>query len=175
MRKPRQKPRWAHQPWSTIRKISQIVALLIFFWLFVASHSERIAGNIANIPLRLDPLVGLANLLANRDFAAGSALALIMIVLTLLAGRAWCGWLCPLGTLLDFFSLRRWRQRNWEPPESLRQMKYVILLLIFFAALFSNLSLLVLDPLTLLTRTLTVSVWPALDQVVTAAETASWR
>jgi MauM/NapG family ferredoxin protein len=47
--------------------------------------------------------------------------------------------------------------------------------LILFAALFSNLSLMVLDPLTLLTRTLTVSLWPALDKVVTAAETALYQ
>ena len=52
---------------------------------------------------------------------------------------------------------------------------YYYSLLIFFAALFTNLSLLVLDPLTLLTRTLTVSVWPVLEQVVTSAETALYQ
>lgn len=172
---PGNRPRWALQPWTTVRKIVQILALVGFLWFFIGAHAERISGEIANIPLRLDPLVGFANLLANREIAAGSALALITILITLLAGRAWCGWLCPLGTLLDFFSLRRWRRRNWEPPEALRQMKYVILLLIFFAALFTNLSLLILDPLTLLTRTLTVSVWPALDRIVTAAETVLYQ
>jgi ferredoxin len=43
------------------------------------------------------------------------------------------------------------------------------------AAVFTNLTLLIFDPLTILFRTLSTSVWPAVDQVVTAAETALYR
>jgi ferredoxin len=51
----------------------------------------------------------------------------------------------------------------------------VVLLTILSAALFTNLTLLALDPLTLLFRTLSASVWPAVDQLVTAVETALYR
>jgi polyferredoxin len=169
------KSRWFVQPWTTIRKIVQVLALVLFLVLFVGSHAGQISGGLASLPFRLDPLIGLSNLLSSRTFLAGSALALITLGITLLAGRAWCGWLCPLGTLLDLFSLRRWRQRRWELPDSFRQIKYVLLLLILFAAIFTNLTLLVLDPLTLLTRTLSVSVWPALDQIVTSLEAALYQ
>jgi MauM/NapG family ferredoxin protein len=169
------KSRWSAQPWTTLRKVVQILALVLFLVFFVGSHAGRISGGLASLPFRLDPLIALSNLLASRAFLAGSALALITLGITLLAGRVWCGWLCPLGTLLDLFSLRRWRQRRWGLPDSLRQIKYVLLLLILFAAIFTNLTLLVLDPLTLLTRTLTVSVWPGLDHVVTSLEAALYQ
>jgi polyferredoxin len=169
------KSQWFAQPWTTLRKTVQILALILFFAFFVGSHAGRITGDLASLPFRLDPLIALTNLLASRTFLAGSALALITLGITLLAGRAWCGWLCPLGTLLDFFSLSRWRQRRWELPDHFRQIKYVLLLLILFAAFFTNLTLLILDPLTLLTRTLTVSVWPAVDKIVTSLEAALYQ
>jgi polyferredoxin len=162
-------------PWVTIRKSVQGLALLAFLTLFIGSYGGRISGSSANLPMRLDPLTTLANLLANRVFLTGSALALLTIGLTLVAGRAWCGWLCPMGTILDLFSLRRLRGKRKTPAEGWRQVKYGLLFTILFAALFTNLSLLVLDPITLMNRTLSVSVWPALDQIVSAIEGAMYR
>ena len=97
------------------------------------------------------------------------------MALTLALGRVWCGWLCPLGTLLDLFPLRRWRGKRAAPADSWRRVKYGLLLAILAAALLTNLTLLIFDPLTILFRTLSVSVWPAVDQLVTAAETALYR
>jgi polyferredoxin len=125
--------------------------------------------------MRLDPLAMLAHLLASRTVLVGSALALITVALTLALGRVWCGWLCPLGTLLDLFSLRRWRGKREAPADSWRRAKHGLLLTILAAALLTNLTLMIFDPLTILFRTLSVSVWPAVDQLVTAAEVALYR
>ena len=158
--------------WVTLRKSVQGLALLAFLVLFLASRRGGLAGNLVNIPLRLDPLVVLSHLLSSHTLLAGSALALIIILLTLVFGRAWCGWLCPLGTTLDLFSFNRGRKKNHQDPaESWRSAKYGLLLVVLVAALLGNLTLLFLDPLTILVRTLTVSIWPALDRVVTAVET----
>ncbi len=120
--------------------------------------------------MRLDPLLILANLFSSRVFLAGSALALLTILLTLVFGRAWCGWVCPLGTLLDLFSLKRWRGHRQPPSENWRAAKYGLLIVILVAALLGNLALLALDPLTLLFRTLTTSLLPALDWAFTRLE-----
>ena len=158
--------------WSTVRKTIQGAALLTFLGLFVASRRGGWAGNLVNIPLRLDPLATISHLLSSRTFLTGSALALIILFLTLVFGRAWCGWLCPLGTTLDLFSFNRWRKKkHQDPAETWRSVKYGLLMLVVVAALFGNLTLLFLDPLTILVRTLTVSIWPALDQAITAIET----
>ncbi|MHC4244644.1 MAG: 4Fe-4S binding protein [Planctomycetota bacterium] len=102
-------------------------------------------------------------------------LALLTVALTITFGRAWCGWLCPLCTVLDLFSLKRWRRNRPAPPESWRRAKYVLLFLSLFAALFANLTLSILDPLTLLIRTMTVTVWPLLGLGITSLETFLYR
>jgi ferredoxin len=102
------------------------------------------------------------------------ALAIVTLTLTLIFGKAWCGWICPMGTLLDLFSLDRWRLKR-IPPEGWRTVKYAILIVIIVAALFGNLTLLILDPLTILVRTFTDSFWPLLDRFVTFAETGLYR
>jgi polyferredoxin len=153
----------------------QYVALLAFVVLFVWSRRGGWPAPVVNFPMRLDPLAMLAHLLASRTVLAGSALALITVALALALGRMWCGWLCPLGTLLDLFSLRRWRGKREAPADSWRRVKYGLLLTILAAALLTNLTLLIFDPLTILFRTLSVSVWPAVDQLVTAAEATLYR
>ena len=171
--------RWTGRPvgrWITARKVTQYLALLVFVVLFIWSRRGGLPPNLVNTPMRLDPLAVLTHLLANRTFLAGSALALITIALTLVFGRAWCGWLCPLGTVLDIVSPKHWREKKRvDPPETWRSVKYSLLLVILVAALFGNLTLLILDPLTILIRTLTTSIWPALDQIIIAIETTLYR
>ena len=162
------------RPWTSLRKLIQALALLSFLALFVAARGET-PGSTTNIFLRLDPLLALVNLLATKALVAGSAVALITVALTFLTGRSWCGWLCPLGTILDWIPLHRWKKGKWTPSESWRGVKYALLLLMLFAALLGGLTLLIFDPLTILTRGLAVGVWPALDKLVTAAETALYQ
>lgn len=159
-------------PWITARKITQYLALAIFIGLFVISRQGGAAGSVINIPMRLDPLLGLSNLIASRTFLAGSAVGMITVILTLVFGRAWCGWLCPLGTVLDLIPLKSWRGKRRAPSEKWRNVKYTLLLVILMAALFGNLTLLFLDPLAILFRTLSTAVWPALDQIITSIEAA---
>lgn len=161
--------------WVTVRRVVQHVALLACVILFVGARRDGWPPEVANLPMRLDPLAMLAHLLASRTLMVGSAAALVTVALTLAVGRAWCGWLCPLGTLLDLFSLRHWRGTRSAPPEGWRAVKYGLLLTILIAAALTNLTLMIFDPLTLLWRTLSVSVWPALDRIVTAAETTLYQ
>jgi polyferredoxin len=128
--------------------------------------------NLANLFLRLDPLALLAQMVASHTWLAGSALALLTLGLTLVFGRAWCGWICPLGTLLDLFPLRHDRRVITSPSEAWRKVKTLLLVAILGMALVGSLTLLVLDPLTLLLRGLASAIWPGLDKLVTALEAA---
>jgi polyferredoxin len=157
-------------PWITARRIVQYTALAVFLLLFLFSRQGGWRGDLVNLPMRLDPLLILSHLLANRAFLLGSSLALLTMLATLLFGRAWCGWICPLGTVLDIFPLKRWRGQRSSPPETWRKAKYALLLTTLFAALLGNLTLLVFDPLTILFRSLSVAIWPAIDQTITAIE-----
>jgi len=198
--------------WSHARKLSQVIALLAFLASFLGLYSARLPGSLANLFLRLDPLAVLAQSAASRTWLAGSAIALLTLGLTLVFGRAWCGWVCPLGTLLDLLPLHRIAHPPFSdkerqtfgppslagkgekmskfgrlqgvmapckrsifdyspPPDSWRKAKILLLIAIVGMALAGNLTLLVLDPLTLSLRSLSSAIWPALDRLVTALET----
>ncbi|NPV84484.1 MAG: 4Fe-4S binding protein [Anaerolineae bacterium] len=156
--------------WIFARKVIQYTALAGFITLLVVTRANRGGAIASHIPMHIDPLVMLAQFLSNRIFLLGSTLAIVIILLTLLLGRAWCGWLCPLGTLLDLFPLRKQHKDQPSPPETLRKAKYGLLLITLFAALLGNLTLLVFDPLTILYRTITLSIYPAIDQIISAIE-----
>lgn len=177
-------PVWTSKHWVRLRKIVQVLAFLIFIASFLSlrgasGYAPTPGANwrttLAKIPLQLDPLAMLAHGLASRQFLAGSALALITILLTLVLGRVWCGWLCPLGTLLDWIPLRKWQKARQLPSEHWRSVKYILLITILIAAIFTNITLLVLDPLTILFRTFSTAIWPALDYLVTAGERALYN
>ena len=161
--------------WVTARKLVQYLSLAVFLYLFLMTTRNGLPANVVNIPMRLDPLLMLSNLLASRTFLLASTLALLTVLLTLSFGRAWCGWLCPLGTTLDIFSFKRVRGKRLPPPEGWRKIKYVLLSAVVVSALLGNLTLLILDPLTLLFRTFTTAVLPATDQIIIAIETGLYQ
>lgn len=171
----RGKPR---SSWIIARKSIQYLVLITFILLFIASRPLSWPSHLVNLPMRLDPLLVISHIIASRTFLVGSSLALITLILTIVFGRVWCGWLCPLGTILDLFSRGQRKQGDLNTlsvSERWRGIKYVVLIVIMIAALFQNQTLLILDPLTLLYRTFTVSIWPALDQIIAVSETALYQ
>lgn len=152
--------------WIIARKVIQWVALLGFLALIITSRRAIVAPEVINLPMRLNPLAVLSAILSEKSFLVEYLVALGIVLLTLVVGRAWCGWLCPLGTLLDVFSIRR-NRNSFRPPETWRVVKYVLLLIILSMALFGSLALLIFDPLTILYRGFTLAILPAVDQAVT--------
>jgi polyferredoxin len=107
-----------------------------------------------NLYSRLDPLVGLAATVASRAAMVFWAVAFLTIVLTMLFGRAWCGWLCPLGTLLDLVPARRAKLPRLLADRRWRLGKYALLAFVLVAALVGRLGPMVFDPITIVTRPL---------------------
>jgi polyferredoxin len=159
--------------WRRLRQAVQILALLLFLAIFVYANAQRPQRFWTDLFSRLDPLLMLTASLAGRALVAGIALAGITLLLTLLFGRVWCGWFCPLGTVLEWFSPRR--SKRVPPPEKWRAVKYLLLFAILLAALLGNQTLILLDPITILHRTLTTAAWPALRHAVVEAEAVLYQ
>ena len=159
---------------NTLRRLRpwvQALAFILFIVVFVAAG--RVSFLPADLFFRLDPLAALAEMLASRDpVPAMLGGGLVVLVLTVVAGRVWCGWLCPLGTVLDWVPAHKPAPKEADLDHRWRQVKYFLLGLILLAAVLGNLSLMILDPITLIYRTSASAGWPALMAIVSGLERA---
>jgi polyferredoxin len=116
--------------------------------------------------LHLDPLGSSLAALAARQPVSGMLIGLGVTGITLLLGRVFCGYVCPLGVTLDIFQRlfgpgKKGRRDDW-PPSSWRRLKYLLLALILAAALGGvNLGAWV-SPLSLITRFYALLIHPLL-------------
>jgi polyferredoxin len=118
--------------------------MALFLWFCVASTLGpawwQLRGWPVNWLLQLDPLVGLATLLSTGTLFAGLIWGLATLVLTVVLGRFFCGWLCPFGSLHHFVG---WLSRRRKPaaekarlnqPSRWQVVKYWILVFLLAAA-----------------------------------------
>jgi ferredoxin len=161
---------WKAARWA--RHAVQIAALILFVYLLFAALQRRAAFPFADLFFRFDPLAAFSTMLAAREWLPHLALALVTVGAALVLGRVWCGWICPLGTLLGWLRFRAARRLAPRVPPHLRSVKYVLLGVIVVMAALGSMTLLILDPIALLTRTFTTSLIPGFDYVVGAIETA---
>lgn len=150
--------------WTTLRRCSQIAFLILFVGLLWRTDFA------ARLFLEADPLVAVGNALATRALYRGLLWSLAILVPTLFLGRFFCGWICPLGTLLHFAGslkspwnrgARRLRSNRYHPWQT---AKYWLLFMLMASALCGITLLLALDPISILVRSLGASVLPALDR-----------
>jgi polyferredoxin len=162
-----------HMRWADWRKLRQVVQCLffaVFIFLLFAGLQRQTVFPLADFFFRIDPLSALTAMLASRAWIPRLEWALVIVGLTILLGRVWCGWVCPFGTLLEWITFRKARQRVKAISPRWRTIKYVLLVVILVEALFGNLTLLIFDPLALFTRFMTSAIIPGLNILVSAAE-----
>src|SRR5512147_3321719 len=89
-----------------LRRVVQTSFLLLFFYLFLQTtfHAEPQPGQDFTFFFEFDPLVLLVTWLGSSAVPRILLLSLCVVGLTLIAGRWFCGWLCPFGTLHNVFT-----------------------------------------------------------------------
>ncbi len=152
-----------------VRAGVQTLALLVFFWLFRITDyngSDNLPAAV-NWLFRLDPLSALSAILASRAWIPMMIPALVIAIATIVLGRFFCGWLCPLGALLDLFHrLFPHKQSGAVPKQGIPG--YLILAGLLATSLFGlNLTGL-LNPFSILVRGLTLGVDPVFHRYVTS-------
>jgi len=168
-----------------VRAAVQTLSLLLFTLLFALANFRLPDWLPADIYLRLNPLLGLSAILAGRAWVPRAAWGLVLILATILFGRFFCAYVCPLGAILDFLDPVLFRRAHRPPLKAeatLRRVKLVTLV-VFLAAAAAGASLVyLLDPIALLTRTYTFALYPPfvglvnllLDAIRPMAEALRW-
>ena len=144
---------------KTIRRISQIIFLLFFLFLFLsASYPLKIKIPV-DLFLRMDPLLAISSMVSARTLINTFIWAFFILILTIPLGRFFCGWICPLGTTLDTVSFL-FKNKTGKSYNKLRPLKYFILIFLLIGAIFSSQLIWFFDPIALTTRSLTLTIFP---------------
>lgn len=109
----------------------------------------------------LDPVQGISASLLGYGLSCAAFVAVsIMVLASAVMGRAFCGWLCPVGLVQDVASLRG---IGYRTPRWLRLVKYALLAGGLFSLIALGWTFLGwLTPLSLFTRSVTPLFWPGL-------------
>lgn len=159
--------------------MAQAASLILFCLLLAMAGGEAATLVPADIFLRMDPLAGLAASLCSRAFLPMLVPSLLVLASAVLAGRLFCGWLCPMGAALDALggvlrAVFRAKARPDAPDPLPRHAKFLVLAGILAAAACGvNLSFWA-SPMPLLTRLFALVLHPlgleSAQGIVTAAD-----
>ena len=173
-------PKRIHR-WTLLRRFTALVflALLVlgsFTW-FPHFRGSTSATSLLQIVPFVDPLAALETIIAarhvERDVFFGAA---CVLAVTVLLGPVFCGWICPLGLLLDLnHTLRQWIARAFRlrpaPPHSAarsRTIRVAVLALLVGFALVSRLPVVqIVSPINRFVRSLVFA--PDLGLIVVGA------
>ena len=148
-----------------IRRIVQIAFLVLFVYLIIRTAEPLEVPVPANSFLRLSPLLAITATLSARTLMSLFIPALVVVVLTLVLGRVFCGWVCPFGTTLDisdrFLSIvRRTKRKVGEAQPAYHTAKYALLIVVAISAVFGVQIAGWFDPICIATRTYGIALYP---------------
>ncbi|MBI9082331.1 MAG: 4Fe-4S binding protein [Desulfobacterales bacterium] len=149
----------------TFQRWVQTLSLALFIVLLWLAAFPLVAPMPVDLFLRTDPLVLFGTWLSARTLAAGLWVAALLLALTPIMGRFFCGMICPMGTTLDIAehltgAVRARRKANL--PRGLHRIKYQVLVFILAAAAFGISLIFLASPMAWITRFYGLILYPIL-------------
>ena len=164
----------------TVRRLSQVLFFAAFIWFCIAltqgTEWWQLRGWPVNLFLQLDPLVAIGTVLSTHKLYAPLLWALLTVILTIIFGRFFCGWVCPFGSLHQFIGYLGSRKKSVAERIQLNRFRKAqctkYFLLIFFlvsatlpVAGWASLQSGLLDPICLITRSVNLTLLPIVDSI----------
>lgn len=152
-----------------MKKFIQGLSILLFTGLFFLATYKLPDWIAADIYLRINPLLGISAVIASREIIDRLLWSLVLIGATLLIGRFFCGYLCPLGASidgLDFLFFRHLKRSVLKIDIKLRRGKYFLLVVVIVAAIAGVAIVYLVDPIALLTRFYTFVLYPVVAAIL---------
>jgi polyferredoxin len=135
------------------------LALLAFFVALFLRTRYGVSPVSGDVFFRFDPLVLAVTSIAARVLVVAALPALLLVVATLVFGRFYCGFVCPLGTFFDLADALI--RRRTRPGTGLRNLKYASLVFLLVGAALGASFIGFFDPLVIMERTLALVFYPA--------------
>ena len=161
-----------------VRRISQVFFFALFVWFCIVSTIGeklwQLRGWPVNWFLQLDPLVAIGTILTTHTLYQPLLWALVPVILTILLGRFFCGWVCPFGSVHHFVGFLCNRKKS--PSQRIQRnkyrkassIKYLILIAFLSMAAFPSLAATLqtglLDPISLISRSFNLALLPIADR-----------
>ena len=153
-------------------KIRIVISLLIFaLFLLLFLGGGKISAFLSSVLLPFQFVPTLIHILTSPEVLFVFGLVLILVI-SLIFGRVYCSFLCPLGTLQDMvIALSRkigfCKKHTFRKPNN--WLRYSILILTFIAVALGSMSLLnFLDPYSLTGRMITQIIEPIVNGIYNA-------
>ncbi|EPR42658.1 4Fe-4S ferredoxin, iron-sulpur binding domain-containing protein [Desulfovibrio sp. X2] len=110
----------------TLRRVVQTVCLVLFALLALGTAEALVGGSAVpfapgrDLLVRLDPAAALLAAVADRSVSLAILPGLAVLASGLVLGRAFCGWVCPFGAMLDITDplLRRLAGKRRNVPRA---------------------------------------------------------
>ena len=170
-----------HLVW--LRRITQTLFLCFFLYLLIVTRLPQniylnyslVFSNEQELRLdqpvtfffQLDPLVGISSLLSGQILIKGFLWGAVIVILTILFGRIFCSFLCPLGTIHHVIGSVKPALKgpqmvlaNQKTPS--QRIKYFILILLLAGSILGINMAGLLDPFALLFRSIALAVLPGI-------------
>jgi len=154
---------------TKVRVAVQAVSLSLFLFFVFITQFAYLKGWPVSLFLEVDPLVGLATTLATGRVYQFLVWSLILILPTMLLGRFFCNWICPMGITLQLTGYLFNRNKadkdriDQNRHRPLFKLKYYILVFILVAACFGSLQNGLLDPIPTIHRAFSIGVLPVAE------------
>src|SRR4030042_2807786 len=146
-----------------LRRTIQALSFLFLLYLIIQTAFPLELKIPVDLYLRLDPFVAIISILTHKGIIERMLPAFGVLLLVMIFGNFFCGWFCPMGAVIDFFDPLLFREKKRAKAfedQPLRRFRYGLFIFSIIAGLMAFQVMYLLDPISLLTRTLVISFYP---------------
>jgi ferredoxin-type protein NapF len=146
-----------------LRRAVQSLSFLFLLYLVVKTAFPMEIKIPVDLYLRLDPFIAIISGLTHKGLIERMLPAFGVLLLVVIFGNFFCGWFCPMGAVIDFFDRVLFREKKRTEPlddQPLRRFRYGLFIFSIIAGLMAFQVMYLLDPISLVTRTLVIAFYP---------------
>ncbi len=146
-----------------LRRGIQALSFIFLLYLIIKTAFPLEVKIPVDLYLRLDPFIGIITILTKKQVILRMLPAFGVLLFVFVFGNFFCGWFCPMGATIDVFDRVLFREKKRPKgfnEQPLRRLRYGVFIFSLAAGLMAFQVMYLLDPISLITRTLVISFYP---------------